>query len=734
MSNRNNINPNSARKECVIFSELEAICISPGYIHAIAYFCWRDNLIQYSGEQVTSDDFQHQHSNDKLARTEISTLIGLMAKNKIETTIPAPDVLQSYIEGTEKFLYELHMCLQQPWFESFKLMAKNPKKAKLVDPFDSAEGLREPIFYSGEAAYSFQYANLALQKYQADNEWLLSNKGFTIQDACHVCDMIGDLQSQRLIGFREPMKKLPPDQWTFLPGFVFTVDELVEVCDIDRAVVECILDAFCFDAKSNNSSFMSLSDFNETNATPIVRVCDDTLILLQHYSLLEALYETPFFWMAGDKKYSGTASKNRGQYTEQFIYDRLLQVFGKNHVLKNIDIYHGKQRTAEADILVLYGDRALVFQAKSKRLTIEARKGNDSQLKDDFKKAIQDAYDQSVSCSKALLDTTSRFVDAHGNEVSISNQPKTIFPMCVVSDHYPALAAQTRQFLKTQTQRTIQPPIVTDVFFVDVLAEILETPLHLLNYLALRSKFSGQLLVSQEMTSLGYHLKHNLWLEDKWDMVNLGDDLASDLDIAMLARRTGVSGEKTPKGILTRFIGTPIGRLLEQIENSGKPELVGLGMLFLQLSSEAAKHINNGIDSLVSAAARHNKHHDFSVPFETGNVGFTVHINSRPEAEARNLLNSHCKMRKYITKSDAWYGLLLVPGSGEIKAAIVIEDDWTSDKEMEGLAKKWPQKPMLPLSKLTSSRKRKIGRNEPCPCGKGKKYKKCCLHNGVYEN
>ena len=22
----------------------------------------------------------------------------------------------------------------------------------------------------------------------------------------------------------------------------------------------------------------------------------------------------------------------------------------------------------------------------------------------------------------------------------------------------------------------------------------------------------------------------------------------------------------------------------------------------------------------------------------------------------------------------------------------------------------------------------KIGRNDPCPCGSGKKYKKCCLH------
>ena len=25
----------------------------------------------------------------------------------------------------------------------------------------------------------------------------------------------------------------------------------------------------------------------------------------------------------------------------------------------------------------------------------------------------------------------------------------------------------------------------------------------------------------------------------------------------------------------------------------------------------------------------------------------------------------------------------------------------------------------------------KIGRNEPCPCGSGKKYKKCCLNKSV---
>ena len=28
---------------------------------------------------------------------------------------------------------------------------------------------------------------------------------------------------------------------------------------------------------------------------------------------------------------------------------------------------------------------------------------------------------------------------------------------------------------------------------------------------------------------------------------------------------------------------------------------------------------------------------------------------------------------------------------------------------------------------------KKIGRNDPCPCGSGKKYKNCCLNSGKYE-
>ena len=53
--------------------------------------------------------------------------------------------------------------------------------------------------------------------------------------------------------------------------------------------------------------------------------------------------------------------------------------------LRHWNVGKGK-KVGEIDVLVIFGDRAIVLQAKSKRLTLEARKGNDNQIKDDFKK------------------------------------------------------------------------------------------------------------------------------------------------------------------------------------------------------------------------------------------------------------------------------------------------------------------------------------------------------------
>src|SRR5579859_3879157 len=170
------------RAEQDIFDDLAMLCTSPGYVHAIAFLCFRDTIINFVGE-VTSEDMRHMFSPTRLIRAEISTLIGLLIKNDVDYTLPTAEGLQQYLEHTEALLEEMHQAIGNQMFAGL-----DPSQIieNGLNPFSRGEALREPIFYNGEAAYAFQYRDLSPRKYAADDQWLTANKGFTIETARRV--------------------------------------------------------------------------------------------------------------------------------------------------------------------------------------------------------------------------------------------------------------------------------------------------------------------------------------------------------------------------------------------------------------------------------------------------------------------------------------------------------------------------------------------------------------------
>ena len=158
-----------------------------------------------------------------------------------------------------------------------------------------------------------------------------------------------------------------------------------------------MLNAFSVAEDDCNETFRALNDFNLANAQPIIRGESGTFILFQAYSFYEALYESPFYWMLQDAAYKDTALKHRGEFTEGFSAQCLARVFGIKHTHANVLLHKNAATTAgEIDNLVLFGNRAIVVQAKSKRLTLEARKGNDGAIQKDFSAGITDAYQQAL--------------------------------------------------------------------------------------------------------------------------------------------------------------------------------------------------------------------------------------------------------------------------------------------------------------------------------------------------
>lgn len=212
-----------ARSERDILAELQALCVSPGYVHALAALCFRDNTL-ICGPRLTEDDLRERFNPSRLLRTEINTLVGLMLKGPIDWTLPSPKVLSEYVAASDRLLQELHDAMSGA-FSLSKLLAA-AKRGERANPFDSGDAMREPIYYAAESAYNFQYVDLAAKRYAADAEWLQANVGFTIDEACKVAESIDRVLMDRFPEAMMALRQVPIDQWTMLPMFCVMPSEV----------------------------------------------------------------------------------------------------------------------------------------------------------------------------------------------------------------------------------------------------------------------------------------------------------------------------------------------------------------------------------------------------------------------------------------------------------------------------------------------------------------------------
>jgi hypothetical protein len=716
--------PSAQRSETEIFSDLEQLCGSVGYIHVFAAFVFQNTFVRFA-DTLKGEDFHESHGEDHLIRTELSTLLGLMVKRKIDFTIPTTEEISRLGERTLQLLKELHFSLSGPMKVPRETETINIKDFTDID-FTNGAFLREPIFYSGESAYASQYRDLASLKYRADELWMESNRGFTIAQAARVGRAILALAQTRIGELYNSLRSGVPANFTFLPGFAFTPKELLQGCGESEPTIINVLNSLSISENDRNENFQALNDFNLANSQPIIRGEQDTYILFQAYSFYEALYESPFYWMLQDESYKDTAFRHRGEFTEEFSADCLARVFGKKHTYANAIIQETAATTVgEIDNLVLFGNRAVVVQVKSKRLTIQARKGNDGAIQKDFAASVEDSYKQALECAQHLLRGDKRVLDNDGQRISIPKLKK-VYLLCLVLDHYPALSFQVGQLLTPQISKEIPSPFITDVFTLDVMTEMLNSPLHFLSYIDRRTGYGDKIFAGHELTILGYHLKANLWLSGTADMLYLHDDVASSMDAAMAVRRDGVPGERIPPGILTITKGTAYDRLVSQLDGDPRGDLVDLGFMLLKMSGESVAQLSQGLEYVARQSRETHEHHDITMG-SSKDTGITIHCNYRALPEALGLLESHVLRKKYQVKAPSWFGIGISPNDGSLLYGYNAEFEWEENVALDKATRSLSNGLGIEFVK-GKPRARKVGRNDYCPCGSGKKYKRCHLN------
>lgn len=712
----------ASRPEGEVFLELTKLAQSPGFLHALAFLVFKSNFIT-ANEEFTKEDFLKVYDPKNLIRTEVNLLIALALSGEVNTTLPSPSVTQQYMDDAIRLLEELHQAVLAPAHEAFLAALKDFKNGDvpIESPLKGGSFLREAIFYGAESAFPFQYVELAQERYAPDKDWLEANKGFNLNEAASVMIAIRDIINAQNSGNLQRFVAQDPSEWTLLPDFSFTLQQVTTRSGLAADKVASIIDAFTLEEGDPELRMADSSSYNKAASHPLILLKNGNRLAFLEYNLFECLYENPFYWIGLDKKYLGKHSQTRGAFVENFTERTLVEVFGSNNVLRNVLFKTASgDVVGEADAILIYGYRAFIVQAKSKKLTLAARRGDDLSLGKDFQAAVQDAYDQALECIAHIKGQITAFIDGEPVEATKFDHIKQFYPICVTSEHYPALSAQVRELLKLETLPEVAYPVVLDVFTLDVLAEMLSTPLYFTDYLVKRADAANRILATHELVILSWYLKQNLYIREH-ELVTLADDVLVELDLAMAVRRAGIAGPATPNGQLTRFVGTPIGRIIDLINASTRPDVHRLGEVLLSMNSEAADTLNRGIQRTLDLTSADGKQHDISMGLEAGG-GITIHCNMLSQMAAREKLSSHCAIRKYTEKKDQWFGVSLTP-EGEPRFMLGIEHPWTADFRLEELAGNFRVRTVTHAFEPT--RPRKIGRNEICPCGSGKKYKKC---------
>ena len=200
----------NTRDEKAIFDDLEALCQQPGYAHIIAYFCFRDNSIFSDSKQATKDAILEKYNQNRLIRNEISLLIGLMCKKTLNLELPEPKKFQELVSQTELLLKELHLSMMIRTGDSGSI-------EEFLKYMNSGEMLREPIFYTGDSAYHFQYRDFSKFKYSYDNDWFILNKEYSVEQLYKVISSIEGIQTEKINETLKDLQKEKLNNYTILP-------------------------------------------------------------------------------------------------------------------------------------------------------------------------------------------------------------------------------------------------------------------------------------------------------------------------------------------------------------------------------------------------------------------------------------------------------------------------------------------------------------------------------------
>lgn len=390
------------------------------------------------------------------------------------------------------------------------------------------------------------------------------------------------------------------------------------------------------------------------------------------------------------------------------------------------------KNTAENDIIVIYNDVMIIIEVKAGSFVYTAPFVDfESHIKS-YKNLIEKADHQ----CKRIYDYLNSESNPHlynedkSDKVNIDmNKIRDIYMMAVTIDNINDLAAHAEKLSFLNLKCNAISICVDDLM---VYRDYFDSPLLFLHFLKQRKQSSQipQLMTNDELDHLGLYIKYNCYF---MNFKNMQEN--SSLHIVGFREQLDEYFSKLYHPSLRPIkpklnIPDLYNLIIEYLTNSSIENKVEISNYLLDFSTDAK---NDLCDKIKSTFYRQKDIKRMSVINASGEgeyLRYTLFVNQpfikKLSAEEK---------REYVLSTLLWNqendrvmlefdfdeNFIFKCLNYHLYKSINIKDD-----EKERLYKKGEEKAKRLIERHKNLISKKIGRNESCPCGSGKKYKRCC--------
>ena len=383
----------------------------------------------------------------------------------------------------------------------------------------------------------------------------------------------------------------------------------------------------------------------------------------------------------------------------------------------------------EVDLLVGYDNVLLIVEAKGRTSFEAAQRGSLKAIESEIDRLLEKPFEQ-VSAAESYLGSAEEvsFFDSRGVEVLKVRRGEWVrrYRICVtLSD----LSGFTAQLGRLQEVGVVSAgPLPWAVFINDlrVIAEILSSPSEFLLFLERRLRVNAfpQLRTTDELDFLMLFLHHGLYPTEK-TYAGLDTYLPHGYTVE-LDRYYSFCAGRVSSGKKPELAALPALRsLVRAIEETGTRGFSEVGSFLLGLDAPSQRDLLAMLEALDEKWRADQRPHGAVFTFLEENVGIGIVVGVEQSQWPVSEFRKRHLLRKYQHRLKNWYSLCRsppVPGDRRVFFEI-IRGEWKSQADMERRLVVHQREALI----LHERRASRPGRNDPCPCGSGRKFKRCCL-------